>query len=227
MKEGPDIAMIAALIGDPARANILAALMAGKALTATELSFEAGVTAQTASAHLAKLRNGNLVTQRKQGRHRYYSLASPQVANVIEQLMGLAAQSGHLRTRTGPQNEALREARVCYNHLAGSMATRLYESLLQSDKLKAVSEGIDLTDRGEIAMLELGIELQPLRKSRSVLCRECLDWSERRSHLGGALGREILHRIEELEWVRRDPASRAVFFSPLGRAKFERLIAER
>ena len=121
MKEGPDIAHVAALIGDPARANMLTALLSGKALTATELASEAGVTVQTASSHLAKLGTGGLLRQRKQGRHKYFSLAGADVAHVLEGLMGLAAGAGHLRTRTGPKDAQLRKARVCYNHLAGDM----------------------------------------------------------------------------------------------------------
>ena len=127
MKEGPDISRIAALIGDPARANMLTALMSGKALTATELSQEAGITRQTASTHLAKLDEGGLLMPRKQGRHKYFSLASDDVAHVLEVLMGLAAESGHLRTRTGPRDEELRKARVCYNHLAGHMGILMYD----------------------------------------------------------------------------------------------------
>ena len=121
MKEGPDITRIAFLIGDPARANMLTALMSGKALTASELAEEAGVTLQTASSHLSKLVEGGLVRPRRQGRHKYFSLANDDVARVLEGLMGLAAGSGHLRSRTGPKDPALRKARICYNHLAGNM----------------------------------------------------------------------------------------------------------
>ena len=117
MKEGPNIAFIAALIGDPARANILTALMSGKALTATELAAEAGVTLQTASSHLSKLVQGDLLRVLKQGRHKYFSLANDDVAHVLEGIMGLAAGAGHLRIRTGPKDTALRHARVCYSHL--------------------------------------------------------------------------------------------------------------
>ncbi|NNG02830.1 MAG: winged helix-turn-helix transcriptional regulator, partial [Inquilinus sp.] len=125
MKTGPDIAHVAALLGDPARANMLTALMSGRALTASELASEAGVTPQTASAHLARLQQGGLVVPRKQGRHRYYALTGEDVAAVLEALMGLAARTGHLRTRTGPKDPALRRARVCYDHLAGELGVRM------------------------------------------------------------------------------------------------------
>src|SRR5690606_11551205 len=135
MKEGPDIARIAAVIGDPARANMLVALMSGKALTATELAAEAGVTAQTASSHLARLHASGLPRTRKQGRHKYFSLASVEVAGVLEALMGLAAGAGHFRSRTGPMNKALRRARICYNHLAGDMGVQMFDSLLAQNRL--------------------------------------------------------------------------------------------
>src|SRR6202012_3426867 len=130
MKVGPDISVIAALLGDPARANMLTALLSGQALTAGELAREAGVTAQTASSHLARLEAGGLLTQRKQGRHRYYALSGEDVAGVIEALMGLAARTGHTRVRTGPKEPALRRARVCYDHLAGDLGGDMLEHLV-------------------------------------------------------------------------------------------------
>jgi DNA-binding transcriptional ArsR family regulator len=220
MKEGPDIAAVAALIGDPARANILTALMAGQALTATELAFEAGVTSQTTSAHLAKLRDGGLVALRKQGRHRYFELAGDEVARVLESLMGLAAKSGHLRTRPGPSDTALRRARVCYNHLAGEAGTRLYDTLVAAGHVTARSGAPHLTERGAAAIQDLGIDLDALQRKRAPLCRACLDWSERRAHLAGSLGRAMLIRMEQLGWLRRDPATRTVTFSKTGEREF-------
>lgn len=218
MKEGPDIARIAALIGDPARANMLTALMSGKALTATELAREAGVTAQTASSHLARLREGGLVEGRRQGRHKYLSLANDDVGRALEALMGVAAGAGHLRTRNGPRDDALRQARVCYNHLAGHRGTQMYDGLLAGGFLV---DGA-LTRRGEALMAELGVDLAALRARRAPLCRDCLDWSERRTHLAGSLGRALLTRFEALGWVERDTDSRAVRFSTRGVTAFER-----
>ncbi len=148
MKDGPDIARIAALIGDPARANMLTALMTGKALTATELAEEAGVTLQTASSHLGKLADGGLISPRKQGRHKYFELATQRVAYLLETLMGLSSEQGHMRSRTGPRNAELRAARVCYNHLAGKAGVRLYESLLARKLLTEKDTGLDLPDAG-------------------------------------------------------------------------------
>jgi DNA-binding transcriptional ArsR family regulator len=220
MKQGPDIARIAALIGDPARANILTALMAGRALTATELAQEAGVTAQTASAHLARLEQGGLLQVRRQGRHKYASLASDDVAALLESLMGLAAKTGVLRTRPGPRDAALRHARVCYNHLAGSLGVQMYNSLAARDCLTATDGGLTLTPQGRDFATRFGIDLAALEARRTPLCRDCLDWSERRSHLAGSLGRAFLSQIEGKGWAKRDPASRAVAFTPAGEKAF-------
>lgn len=226
MKEGPDISLVAALIGDPARANMLTALMSGKALTATELAREAGVTAQTASSHLAKLADGHLVAMRKQGRHKYFSLATEPVAQLLENLMGVASEAGHLRTRTGPKDEALRKARVCYNHLAGDMGTRMFESLLAHGHLAIGPRGIDLSPSGEALVERLGVDLGSLRAKRAPLCRECLDWSERRSHLAGSLGRALLASFEAMGWAKRDQNSRIVRFSSTGEEAFLETFAE-
>lgn len=225
MKEGPDIAHIAALIGDPARANMLTALMSGKALTVSELAEEAGVTIQTASSHLSKLDAGGLLRPRKQGRHKYFSLANDEVAHVLEGLMGLAAGSGHLRKRTGPKDTELRKARVCYNHLAGDMGTQLFDSLIAQGHLAMNGEDLTLTETGANFATSFQIDLDTLRNNRTPLCRECLDWSERKSHLAGSLGRAFLSRFEELSWASRDQKTRVVTFTQNGAEEFERLFA--
>lgn len=159
MKEGPDIAQIGALIGDPARANMLAALSGGRALTATELAGVGGITLQTASTHLAKLEAGGLLTQRKQGRHRYFTLADEAVARLIESMMGFAAGRGHLRHRPGPKEPALRKARICYDHLAGDYGVRMLDSLIASGAIEAVGEGLALTEKGESDLTRIGIDV--------------------------------------------------------------------
>lgn len=222
MKEGPDIARLAALIGDPARANMLTALLSGKALTASELAEEAGVTLPTASAHLSKLDDGGLVKPRKQGRHKYFTLADDEVAGVLEALMGLAAGAGHLRSRTGPRDPELRKARVCYSHLAGDMGIRLFDSLVARDLLAVGRNGLDLSEAGRRFMTRFGLDLDALARGRSPLCRECLDWSERRSHLAGSLGRALLGRFEDLGWALRVPDTRIVRFTPKGETAFRR-----
>lgn len=224
MREGPDIAHIAALIGDPARANMLTALMSGKALTVSELAEEAGVTIQTASSHLSKLDEGGLLRPRKQGRHKYFSLASDEVAHVLEGLMGLAAGSGYRRKRTGPRDAELRQARVCYNHLAGDMGTQMFDSLMVQGHLVLDGEELKLTDTGAAFASEFEIDVEGLCKARAPVCRECLDWSERRSHLAGSLGRAFLNRLEELAWAKRDQKTRVVTFSRNGAEEFKKLF---
>ncbi|MCG8274242.1 helix-turn-helix domain-containing protein [Aquamicrobium sp. NLF2-7] len=224
MKEGPDIARIAALIGDPGRANMLVALMSGKALTATELAAEAGITAQTASSHLARLHEGGLLRARKQGRHKYFALASTDVAGVLEALMGLAADAGQLRSRTGPKDKALRQARICYNHLAGNMGVQMFDSLLARNYLELGDGHLRLTEPGRDFAAGLGIDVDKLAAGRAELCRECLDWSERRSHLAGSLGRAMLARFVELGWARLDEPTRIVTFTPPGLRQFRSMF---
>jgi len=220
MKEGPDIALLGALIGDPARANMLTALMSGKALTATELAAEAGVTLQTASSHLKKLEEANLLRQRKQGRHRYFALADDDVGDLLEAMMGMAAKRGMLRTRTGPKDDELRKARVCYNHLAGDMGVQLFDSLIAQGYLAEDDEEISLTDEGAAFAQSFGIDLAAIIKGRRPLCRSCLDWSSRRTHLAGALGSAFLGRIQDLKWASRRPDSRVIVFNRNGEKKF-------
>jgi len=221
MKEGPDIARIAALIGDPARANMLSALVGGQALTATELAAEANVTRQTASAHLAKMTETKILRQRKQGRHRYYAIGGENVAEVIAGLMGLAEKAGLTRTRTGPKDEALRIARSCYNHLAGDMGVQLFDGLTRYDYLNQAATGLEMTQEGRAFFADFGIDIESLEQKASPLCRECLDWSARRSHLSGNLGRALLGQFIALGWAKRDQKSRAVIFSDSGNAAFK------
>lgn len=223
MKLGPSLAPIAALAGDPARANMLAALLAGHALTAGELANEAGVGAATASAHLARLEQGGLVVGVRQGRHRYFRLAGADVSDMLESMMGVAARAGFTRTRPGPADPALRRARVCYDHLAGEMGVALFDSLLKR-RLIADGETLALTRKGESFAREAGLDIATLKSQRRPLCRACLDWSERRRHLAGALGAALLTRMLEQKWaVRRD---RVLRFTPLGESRFRALLAD-
>ena len=229
MKAGPDIAMIAALVGDPARSNMLTALMTGRALTASELAHQAGITPQTASSHLSKLEAGGLVEQEKQGRHRYFRLSDPDVAAVLEGLEGLAARAGHMRVRTGPKDPALRHARVCYDHLAGDLGVQMLDSMKRQRWLRQRKQDIELTAEGQRFLTEtLQISADALAHPRRPLCRACLDWSERRHHLAGTLGAAILTRFSELKWATRDaaPGSRVVNFTRNGEKRFAALFGE-
>jgi DNA-binding transcriptional ArsR family regulator len=220
MKDGPDIAVIASLLGDPGRANMLTALMGGQALTAGELAREAGVTAQTASSHLAKLQAGGLLVGRKQGRHNYYALSGDDVAGVIEALMGLAQRTGHTRLRTGPKEPALRRARVCYDHLAGDLAVGMLEHLIARGFVAEDGEALTLTPAGRTFMDALGLDLPAIAGSRRPLCKGCLDWSVRRTHLAGALGAALLSRFYALGWASRQSGTRLVDFTPRGLKAF-------
>lgn len=220
LRDGPDVARIAALIGDPARAAMLTALMSGKALTATELAHEGGIGAATASAHIAKLEAGGLVVSAKQGRHRYLRLADTDVADVLERLMGVAVRTGHLRTRTGPRDPALRRARVCYDHLAGDLGVALYDRLIESRWIADTDGELTVTAKGRRAVADLGVDIDTLGRPNAPVCRRCLDWSERKSHLGGPLGVALLDIIFAKKWARRDKNSRAVSFSAAGEANF-------
>lgn len=224
MKEGPDISQIGALIGDPARANMLTALMGGQALTASELAGAAGVTLQTASAHLAKLEAGGLIAQRKQGRHRYFALADDEAGRLLESIMGYAANRGHLRTRPGPKDPALRKARVCYNHLAGDYGVRLLDRLVADGDVTLDGDEAAVTPAGEMRMAALGIDMPALKAQRRPVCRTCLDWSERRSHLAGSLGEALLARFIANGWAKREKNSRAVRFTGEGEREFKALF---
>jgi DNA-binding transcriptional ArsR family regulator len=225
MKEGPNLAAVAALLGDPARANMLTALMHGRALTATELAQEAGVTLQTASGHLSRLEASHLLRVEKQGRHRYFSLSGEDVAEVLERLMGLAARTGHLRSKLGPKDPALRQARICYDHLAGDMGVWAFDRLRAKGLVAGEARDVHVTEAGKDFFGHMGIDTHKLEHEKRPLCRVCLDWSERRYHIAGALGAGFLRKLFENGWARREKDSRAIHFSPRGRENFSKLLA--
>ncbi|WP_375172885.1 ArsR/SmtB family transcription factor [Pseudooceanicola sp.] len=216
MKDGPDIALLAALIGDPGRANMLVALSDGRALTAGELAGVAGVSLPTASEHLSRMVGAGLLSVAKQGRHRYFRLAGEDVGQALEALMSLAEARGHHRVRTGPRDAAMREARSCYKHLAGGMAVRMYDSLRERGMLVLAEDGLVLSAQGRAALEDMGVAVPQLR--RGPICRECLDWSERRMHLAGPLGTALLDHVLSVGWADRVPGSRVIRFRPAGRA---------
>lgn len=224
MKDGPNIVGIAALIGDHARAEVLTALMADRALTATELATVAGVTKQTISAHLAKLLDAGLLAAERQGRHRYFRLADRDVAQLLESLMGVAFRTGALRHRLSPREPALRQARVCYDHLAGELGVSIHERLLSRRALAPADGGLVLTAAGHRLLQQLGIDTAALALLRRKFCHACLDWSERRHHLGGAVGAALLARMIELGWVRRTRGSRVVVLAGHGALALQRWI---
>lgn len=218
MRDEPNITHIAALIGDHARAEVLALLMSGMALTATELADGAGVTRQTISGHLAKLLDAGLLSVEAQGRHRYFRIADADVAQLLESLMGLAFGTGAVRVRSSPREPALRKARVCYDHLAGELGVLVYEGLARHGAFTVDAAGIALTEAGRERVRILGIDPDTCPVTRRPYCRNCLDWSERRHHLAGTLGTLLLDRFQQLGWTRRLPDSRVLAFSATGEA---------
>jgi len=218
MQDGPSISRVAALIGDPARANMLVALMDGRALTVSELAQCAGVALPTASGHLARLSDAGLVVPARQGRHRYFRLDDGDVAAAIELLMGIAERTGAKPVRPGLRDAAMREARVCYDHLAGDRAVRLAERFV-ADGLVTAGDMPQITASGRLRLDTIGVALSA--HGRRPECRTCLDWSERRNHLAGMLGAAILQHVLVQGWATRGPG-RVIAFDAAGAAAFDR-----
>ena len=180
MKEGPNISIVAALIGNPACANMLMALLSGPALTVTELAQEAGLSLSTVSGHLDKLQKACLVAVERQGRHRYFRLANSGRGAALEGLMPVATRAGHLRVRTGPRDPQLRRARTCYDHLAGDLAVKMFDRFIERRLLARRDDEVRVTREGQNFFSCAGIDIDALDGGRRPLCRPCLDWSERR-----------------------------------------------
>ncbi len=213
------LAATAALVGDPARAAMLSALMDGRALTAGELARAARVTPQTASEHLAKLTAAGMLAVTKQGRHRYHALATPQIAAMLEGILAIAPPEPR-GVVVGPNDRAMRRARTCYDHFAGELAVQITDQLVAREQLEMSVDGAVLTPRGIRFMSELGIELSRATPHR--FCRPCLDWSERRPHVAGVVGAALCTMYLERKWIRRGSDSRAVTVTPLGMREFHR-----
>jgi len=216
-------AEVAALAGDPARASMLHALMDGRALTASELARVAGVAPQTASGHLTRMTAAGLLGVEKQGRHRYHRLASPAVAQMMESIMRVASDVAPKRLATGPRDASLRAARTCYDHLAGRLGVAIADALVAGGHAELASDAGIVTDKGMRFLVRLGVEIDTLRpgeRTKRVLCRPCLDWSERRPHLAGAVGAAICTHAFGKNWIRRIEGTRAVAVTPKGQRVF-------
>jgi len=212
------IAEIGALIGDPARAAMLSQLMSGRALTAGELAFHAGVTAQTASGHLAKLTQQGLLSVARQGRHRYFRLASPEIGRMLEGVTLVAALHAPPRHRPrSAADEALRFARTCYDHLAGRLGVAVADALTTAGHLELGEEGGSVTHSGEMFFQKLGLDLAAAQRGRRSFCRPCPDWSERRMHLAGSLGAALTRLFLSEAWLVRQHEGRALGLTPRGR----------
>jgi DNA-binding transcriptional ArsR family regulator len=219
MNAEPDLARLAATVGDPRRIQMLALLMEGRALTAKELALGSGITPATATSHLRRLLHDGLLASTSQGRHKYFRLASEQVAHLIESLMQVAP-----RRQPGSAHaaEPIRQARYCYDHLAGSLGTGLLALLLRkgwlvNDLADTTAKQLELTPRGVKAFTSLGLDVATTRTRRRQFACRCLDWSERRDHLGGALGAALAEHLQASHWIERKKHSRVVAVTALGR----------
>jgi len=223
MTEIVRMAATAQLLGDPARAHMLAALMDGGALTAKELAFAAHVSAQTASGHLGKLTEAGLLAVTSQGRHRYYRLASPLVGQMVESLMALSGPEPPA-PRPWRAGEAMRTARTCYDHIAGRLGVAIADSLEGEGRVVLTADGGEVTEAGRAFLRDLGADPAGGGRPGRVFCRPCLDWSERRPHIAGRLGAVLCARCLELGWITRQRDTRAVAITPAGREGFGRMF---
>jgi DNA-binding transcriptional ArsR family regulator len=205
MGSRPDFSYVAKLMADPSRAAMLDALLGLDGLPATELARKANVSIQTASGHLSKLVEGELVRVEKHGRHRYFRLASTDVAQAIETLTVIAPPARINSLKDSLRSEKIKIARTCYDHLAGKLGVALTEAFIEKGYLVEADEDFTVTDRGENYFHEFGIELDSLRRKRRHFARKCLDWSERRYHLAGSLGHAVLVRLLDLYWIEKLP----------------------
>jgi DNA-binding transcriptional ArsR family regulator len=217
MRADPRLAEIAALVGDPARANILAALTDGRALSASELAYCAGVSPQTTSGHLAKLTEAQLLRVEKQGRHRYYRLATARVGHMIEGIMTVAADAPQRLRPVSRADAEMRLARTCYDHLAGRLGVGLADALAERGYLLLTEDGGEVTEAGLEFLSCFGLDLAEARRRRRIYCRPCLDWTERRAHLAGAVGAALAARCFDLGWFKRQRDTRALKIMPAGR----------
>jgi len=213
---GRDVAAVAALVAEPARAAIVDALMDGHGHRAGELAARAGVAASTASGHLARLLDGGLVTCTQEGRERRYRLASPAVADAIEALARLAGPLEVHSLRTADRASALRTARTCYDHLAGRLGVGLTDALTERAALVPVDGSFQLTAVGERTLAGIGVDVADARAARRAFARACIDWTERRPHLAGALGAALADALTARHWVERRPRDRALRVTDAG-----------
>ena len=217
MDFGIHLAEVAALVGDPARANIMCALLDGRALTAKELAYAAHVSPQTASGHLAKLTEARLLTVVPQGRHRYFRLSTPLIGQMLEGILAVAAHGPPRFRPSSKLDEAMRTARLCYDHIAGRLGVGLADMLCQRGHMVLTTEGAEITEPGLAFFGEFGVDLAATQRRRRIFCRACLDWSERLPHLGGAVGAALAERCGSLGWTERRRDSRALVITPAGR----------
>ncbi|TQR20690.1 ArsR/SmtB family transcription factor [Psychrobacillus vulpis] len=224
MSINPNMSEVAALLGEKSRATILTSLMDGRFHTASELAFMAGITPQTASFHLSKLVEGNLVIVEKNGRHRYFKLANGDIARILETFLSISPPPEVRSLKQSSQLKLLQEARTCYDHLAGKLGVYLTEALLNSGYLKKEEREFVVTPKGEHFFSDFGIDLSDLKRKRRSFSHACLDWSERQHHLAGALGHRLFTHFLEVGWIVRVPSIRAVKVTVKGKVGFKQFF---
>jgi DNA-binding transcriptional ArsR family regulator len=223
----PDIAALGALLAEDARASMLLALLDGDAISAGELARRAGVSPSGASAHLRRLREGGLIVDEVAGRNRFFRLAGGELAEALEALARVAPPKPPTSLRSAESARALKRARTCYDHLAGELGVALAEALVERGLLVHGEDTFSVTRAGEPWLAELGIDLGEVGRRRRSLARACLDWSERRPHVAGALGAALSARFFELRWLGRLPGTRAVHLTPAGERELLARLAVR
>ncbi|MFJ7405622.1 MULTISPECIES: ArsR/SmtB family transcription factor [unclassified Lysinibacillus] len=224
MSINPNMAEVASLLGETSRATMLASLMDGRYHTASELAYMANIKPQTASFHLAKLVEGNLIKVEKQGRHRYFQLANEDIAQFLETFLAISPPPEVRSLKQSSQIQLLQDARTCYDHLAGKLGVNLTDSMVNSGYLQKEQKEYVVTPDGVAFFTQFGIDLEKLKRKRRSFCHACLDWSERRHHLAGALGHGLLTHFLELEWITRVPTIRAIKVTEKGRKGFQQVF---
>ncbi len=234
MYDEPPMARIGALIGSPVRARILTVLFDGRALTATELSNEVGTAPATTSEHLGLLLGGGLIAREKSGRHHYYSLASAEVAGALEGLVARLAPASEgkespERSQTGlplkpNQLRPIQRARFCYDHIAGRLGVAIADGLMQRGALCLTGEHYQVTDSGQAVLAQMGVCLQTARAKKRIFAKQCLDWSERRHHISGALGAALAEACLQRLWVQRTSERRVLTVTPEGKRALSDLL---
>ncbi|MBC9915032.1 ArsR/SmtB family transcription factor [Chitinophaga varians] len=215
------IGQIATLIGDPVRALILWTLLDGSAYSATELAISTNTSPQNISMHLSKLVQADLLVAEKQGRHRYYRFSRQEVAYAIEAIAHLIPNEKQKKMVSHQHHAAVAHCRTCYDHLAGKTGVAIADSLLKQRVIISKANNFELTSKGEKWLLQLGINLPEVRQQRRIFLRPCLDWTERRYHIAGALGAALLDLMLEGDWIRRTRHSRAVIITATGEKKIQ------
>ncbi|WP_338651365.1 winged helix-turn-helix domain-containing protein [Lysinibacillus sp. Y5S-8] len=220
----PNMAEVAALLGERSRATILASMMDGRFHTASELAYMAAIKPQTASFHLAKLVEGKLIKVEKQGRHRYFQLAGEDIAQFLESFLVISPPPEVRSLKQSSQMKLLQDARTCYDHLAGKLGVQLTESMVYAGYLKLEDKQFILTDEGTLFFTTFGVDLAALKRKRRSFSPACLDWSERRYHLAGALGNGLLNQLLNLGWLTRVPSIRAIKVTEKGKRGFKEVF---